>query len=77
MTTSHVNLFKSWFKDNHELREPESVDRTVLDLPMAQFFLGVRKPGQQQLAHTSWQYEPQTLVSMQNSIFRYLRDRGY
>ena len=78
-TLGHMNLLKAWLRENcNELQEPESIEPKKFDILLAQFYAGVRKPGLVEDADdVARQYEPQTLVSIHNSIARFLREKEY
>jgi hypothetical protein len=80
MTESHTRLFNSFLISKNENRKIEEIPPKDLDLFLAQFFLGVRKPSSSddiERNDVSRQYEPSTLQAMQGSIHRYLGDKKY
>jgi hypothetical protein len=77
VTACHLRLFTAWLRQQNELRQPEYIEPKDLDLHLTQFFLGVRKEGNEDLNDLHRQYEPLTLTAMHSSIDRYLSVKGY
>jgi len=76
-----MSLFKLWLVQRNEFRNPEDLAPNDLDLHIAQFSLGVRKPSVTTktgiLNSVDRQYKPQSLSSMHSSIYRYLSNTSY
>ncbi|KAJ8299148.1 hypothetical protein KUTeg_023208 [Tegillarca granosa] len=71
-TSSNIKLFKEFFDELREVREPETIPPKELDNYIARFILSARPKS---FNETKKEYEPDTLTSMHNSIDRYLKEK--
>lgn len=77
-TASYIRLLKEWLKQKNDHRDPKDIEPVELDSYLAQFFISVRKASDgRNTDELSLQYEPGTLLAMQASVQRYLRDNNY
>lgn len=71
-TKSDVQLFERWLESiPGEIRSVEEIPPVELNKLLRNFYLTVRKQ------KSNEEYEPDTLVSIKNSIDRYLTEKGY
>lgn len=74
-TEGHLRLFTEWLKSNQELRKPEDILPSELDMHLAKFFLSIRKTKSGK--ENDRQYEPDTLSAIHSSIQRHLSSVKY